>query len=59
MIHDELGHLGGDGGIVAVDAHGTLAMPFNSEGMYRAWIQHSGNAHTAIFTDDHRVHDAP
>ena len=28
--------LGGDGGLIAVDRRGNVAMPFNSEGMYRA-----------------------
>lgn len=28
---------GGDGGCVAVDATGELALPFNSPGMFRAW----------------------
>lgn len=28
--------LGGDGGLIAVDTKGNVAMPFNTEGMYRA-----------------------
>ncbi len=31
--------LGGEGGLIAVDAKGEVALVFNSEGMYRAWIQ--------------------
>jgi beta-aspartyl-peptidase (threonine type) len=31
--------LGGEGGLIAVDALGNIAMPFNSEGMYRAWVR--------------------
>ena len=35
-IFDEMGALGGDGGVVAVDAHGRVALVFNSTGMFRA-----------------------
>jgi L-asparaginase / beta-aspartyl-peptidase len=41
--------LGGDGGLVAVDRRGNLAMPFNSEGMYRAAIDRAGKKSVAIF----------
>jgi beta-aspartyl-peptidase (threonine type) len=43
--------LGGDGGVIALDADGNMAMPFNTEGMYRAWIGRDGKAHVAIFPD--------
>lgn len=43
--------LGGDGGIIALDAQGNLAMPFNTGGMYRAWIRPDGTRGTAIFKD--------
>jgi beta-aspartyl-peptidase (threonine type) len=36
VILVKLESLGGDGGLIAVDADGHIAMPFNSEGMYRA-----------------------
>ncbi len=36
VVHDKLAPLGGEGGLVAVDAAGNVALPFNSEGMYRA-----------------------
>lgn len=41
--------VGGDGGLIAVDRRGNLAMPFNSEGMYRAAIDRAGKKRTAIF----------
>ena len=34
--------LGGDGGLIAVDRRGNVAMPFNSEGMYRGSIDRRG-----------------
>ncbi len=35
VIADRLKNLGGEGGLIAVDARGNIALPFNSEGMYR------------------------
>ena len=36
VIFGELAALGGEGGVIAIDAHGEIAMEFNSEGMFRA-----------------------
>src|SRR5215217_3292159 len=36
LVHDKLVKIGGEGGLVAIDKTGNIAMPFNSEGMYRA-----------------------
>jgi beta-aspartyl-peptidase (threonine type) len=41
--------LGGDGGLVAVDRRGNIAMPFNSEGMFRARVDRAGKRTIAIF----------
>ena len=41
--------LGGDGGLIAVDRRGNVAMPFNSEGMYRGSIDRRGRTTIAIF----------
>ena len=30
---------GGDGGVIAVDREGNIAMPFNSTGMYRGYVK--------------------
>ncbi|MFN3951443.1 MAG: isoaspartyl peptidase/L-asparaginase family protein [Thermaurantimonas sp.] len=35
-VLNDVAHLGGDGGLIAVNAEGDLAMPFNTPGMYRA-----------------------
>jgi beta-aspartyl-peptidase (threonine type) len=41
--------LGGDGGLIAIDRRGNVAMPFNSEGMFRACIDRRGKRSVAIF----------
>jgi beta-aspartyl-peptidase (threonine type) len=37
VIMEKLPALGGSGGAIAVDNQGNVALPFNCEGMYRAW----------------------
>ncbi len=34
--------IGGEGGLIAVDAQGNVTLPFNSEGMYRGYIEAVG-----------------
>ena len=43
--------LGGDGGVIALDSKGAIALPFNTAGMYRGWIRADGERGTAIFRD--------
>lgn len=52
VIHGALARIGGSGGLVAVDARGRVAMPFNSEGMYRASVDGDGCRRLAIFDDE-------
>jgi beta-aspartyl-peptidase (threonine type) len=49
VIHQKLQKLGGDGGIVAMDKFGNMAISFNSEGMYRAYIGPDGKAVVEIY----------
>lgn len=37
VIHNRIVKIGGDGGLIAVDAAGNIALPFNTAGMYRGW----------------------
>ena len=37
VVMEKLPALGGSGGLIAVDREGNVVLPFNSEGMYRAW----------------------
>ncbi len=48
----ELGPLGAEGGLIAVDAHGTVVLPFVSAGMYRASQVAGGAPHVAIWPTD-------
>jgi beta-aspartyl-peptidase (threonine type) len=42
---------GGVGGLIALDANGDLAMPYNTEGMYRGYVTADGKVHVAIYED--------
>ncbi|QIX60838.1 isoaspartyl peptidase/L-asparaginase [Hymenobacter sp. BT18] len=46
---DKVGQLGGDGGLIALDRAGNVAMPFNSEGMYRGYIKADGKSQISIY----------
>ena len=45
VVMEKLPALEGSGGLIAVDREGNVALPFNSEGMYRAW-GYAGDAPT-------------
>lgn len=49
MIRKQLGAMGGDGGLIAVDKNGNIAMPFNTKGMYRGYIKSTGETDIAIY----------
>ena len=51
VINHVVPKLGGDGGAIALDKAGNIAMPFNTSGMYRGWIKPDGSRGTAIFRD--------
>lgn len=51
VVHDKLVKIGGEGGLVAVDKLGNIAMPFNSEGMYRACRNDAGRNEVKIYMD--------
>ena len=46
---DEIGGLGGDGGLIALDRDGHIAAPFNSQGMKRAWLTPEGEIGVEVF----------
>jgi beta-aspartyl-peptidase (threonine type) len=49
---DRLARLGGDGGLIAVSAHGEVAATFNSGAMTRGWRVGDGPVVTAIGPDE-------
>lgn len=51
VIHNRLGELGGTGGVIAIDAEGRVAMPFNTPGMFRGTIDADGNVTVEIYRE--------
>jgi beta-aspartyl-peptidase (threonine type) len=49
VINKVLVEASGTGGVIAVDSAGNIAMPFNTEGMYRASIDAKGNKTIRIY----------
>src|ERR1700728_348611 len=49
VIFGELAALGGEGGVIAIDARGEIAMEFNSEGMFRASKKPGEETQIAIY----------
>jgi beta-aspartyl-peptidase (threonine type) len=47
----KVGDLGGDGGLIALDKYGNMAMPFNTEGMYRGTITKEGKIEIHIYKE--------
>ena len=46
---DEIEKMGGDGGLIALDKDGNIAMPFNTAGMYRGAITDNGELIIEIY----------
>jgi beta-aspartyl-peptidase (threonine type) len=49
VINKRILEIKGDGGLIAVDAQGNIAMPFNTEGMYRASKSSNGTEAISIY----------
>lgn len=49
VIKRKLQKLGGDGGVIALDKFGNIGISFNSEGMYRAYINKDGKPVVEIY----------
>lgn len=45
----EVARLGGDGGLIAIDAQGRIVMPFDTDGMKRAWASHNERPQATVF----------
>ncbi|MDA0385610.1 isoaspartyl peptidase/L-asparaginase family protein [Vibrio owensii] len=52
IIQGELKEMGGEGGLIAIDAQGELHFAMNSSGMYRAGINTQGELSVNIYSDE-------
>ena len=51
VVMDKLVKIGGDGGVIAIDKDGNIAMPFNTSVMYRAYMDKSGKPVVKIYKE--------
>lgn len=49
LVLDKTAKLGGDGGLIALDAKGNVTMPFNTAGMYRGTVTSDGKIMVQIY----------
>ncbi len=49
VVNDKLVKLGGEGGLIAVDAKGNVCLPFNSDGMYRGYKENNSDIYVEIY----------
>jgi len=48
-VLDKVGKLGGTGGLIAIDREGNIALPFNTAGMYRGYVDPNGKFVVEIY----------
>ena len=51
VVMHKLKKQGGDGGIIAVDKNGNIAMPFNTSGMFRGFVKSDGEMKVKMFSE--------
>lgn len=49
VVKDKLVKMGGEGGLIGMDAFGNIELCFNSDGMYRAYLKQGEQAFIAIY----------
>lgn len=49
VVNGAIAGLGGSGGAIVLGADGHFALPFNTDGMYRGWIDAGAEPHVAIW----------
>jgi beta-aspartyl-peptidase (threonine type) len=52
VIHKQLAHIHGDGGVIAIAPDGVLAWSFNTSGMFRARQVEGGHVEVHIYSDE-------
>jgi beta-aspartyl-peptidase (threonine type) len=49
VVKDKLVKMGGEGGLVGIDAQGNIELCFNSEGMYRGVLRQDEEMYLGIY----------
>ena len=49
VIHQKIGNIGGDGGMIGIDKNSNVVMDFNTSGMYRAFVNKNGQKRILLY----------
>ena len=49
VIHEKIGEIGGDGGMIGIDKNSNIVMDFNTPGMYRAYVNKDGQKQILLY----------
>ena len=49
VIHEKIGRIGGDGGMIGIDKNSNISMEFNTPGMYRAYVNKHGEKEIFLY----------
>ena len=49
VIHQKIGNIGGDGGMIGIDKNSNVVMDFNTAGMYRAFVNKNGQKQILLY----------
>ena len=49
VIHQKIGGIGGDGGMIGIDKNSNIVMDFNTPGMYRAFVNKKGKKEILLY----------
>ncbi len=53
VVMEEIPALGGDGGVIALDAEGRISMPFDTEGMARGYVREGEAVRVLLYAEEH------
>ena len=51
VIHEKIGGIGGDGGMIGIDKNSNISMEFNTTGMYRAYVNKYGEKEILLYEE--------
>ena len=51
VIHEKIGAIGGDGGMIGIDKNSDISMEFNTSGMYRAYVNKYGEKEIFLYEE--------
>ena len=51
VIHEKIGAIGGDGGMIGIDKNSDISMEFNTPGMYRAYVNKYGEKEILLYEE--------